>query len=134
MSGTRNLYQHLRLFMDLRKLQSLSPVPVFVSGPHLAAAPDQSGAVPEQDFNFHSFDFGHYNPEFVSWAFDHAIPASTDGLLRQVTQPFYERYLREMSRYYYITYLDVQAALPRMTEVVIPRFRQELEKFRDDTL
>ena len=128
--GTRALYHHLRLFMDLRKLQSLSPVPVFVSGPHLATAPDQSATALDGDFNFKSYDFGHYNPQFVSWAYENVIPASTDDVLRKVTQQFYDRFLREMSRYYYITYLDVQAALPRMTDEVIPRFLQDLEKFR----
>lgn len=116
--GTRTLYHHLRLFMDLGKLQSLAPVPVFVSGPHRA------------EFTFASNDFGHYNPQFVSWALENAIPAATDEVLRQVTQPFYDTFLREMSRYYYITYLDVQAALPRITAEVIPTFMKELEKFR----
>lgn len=130
-SGSRALYRHLRLFMDLTKLQSLSPVPVFLSGAHLAPAAGQSVPVLKPDFDFESYDFGRYNPQFVSWAFDNAIPASTDATLRQVTQPFYDGFLREMSRYYYLTYLDVQAALPRMNDEVIPRFLQELEKFRD---
>lgn len=128
--GTRALYHHLRLFMDLRKLQSLSPVPVFLSGPHASGSPDDSYNGQTRDFNFKSYDFGRYNPEFVSWAHDNAIPAATDESLRSLTQPFYDKFVREMSRYYYIVYLDVQAAMPRMTQEVIPRFREDLEKFR----
>lgn len=128
--GTRSLYHHLRLFMDLRKLQSLSPVPVFLSGPHAGESADDPSSGEGRDFNFKSYDFGRYNPEFVSWAHDNAIPAATDESLRSLTQPFYDKFVREMSRYYYIVYLDVQAAMPRMTQEVIPRFREDLEKFR----
>jgi hypothetical protein len=128
--GTRSLYHHLRLFMDLRKLQSLSPVPVFLAGPHAVAADEaQPGAAASGDFNFKSYDFGRYNPEFVQWAIENAIPAAHDEGLRRLTQPFYDRYLRELCRYYYITYLDVQAAGPRIEDEVIPRFEQDLEKF-----
>lgn len=129
--GLRALYDHLRLFMDLGKLQSLSPVPVFVSGPHLTAVAEPSKAAAVRDFDFRSYQFGHYNPEFIRWAYDNAIPASENEALRLLTQPFYDKFLREMSRYYYIVHLDVQAALPRMTNEVIPRFLQDLETFRD---
>jgi hypothetical protein len=127
--GTRPLYNHLRLFMDLRKLQSLSPVPVFLSGPHSGSSDDPESAR-AGDFNFKSYNFGRYNPEFVRWAYENGIPASSDESLRRITQPFYDTFLREMSRYYYIVYLDIQAAQPRMTRDVIPRFLQDVEKFR----
>lgn len=129
--GTRSLYHHLRLFMDLRKLQSLSPVPVFLSGPHAGASADDAapGSATAGDFNFKSYDFGRYNPEFVQWAIANAIPATRDEGLRRLTQPFYDRYLRELCRYYYITYLDLQAAGPRIDDEVIPRFEQDLDTF-----
>lgn len=122
--GTRSLYHHLRLFMDLRKLQSLCAGAVFLSGPHASGSADDPSSGQEGDFDFKSYDFGRYNPEFVSWAHDNAIPAATDESLRSLTQPFYDKFVREMSRYYYIVYLDVQAAMPRMTQEVsspIPR-------------
>ncbi len=130
-SGTRALYHHLRLFMDLGKLQSLSPVPVFLSGPHFAAITEAGDSTVARDFNLESYDFGHYNPEFIRWAYDNAIPAADNEGLRLVTQPFYDTVLREMSRYYYIVYLDLQAALPSMEQEVIPQFKQYLEDFRD---
>ncbi len=126
--GTRALYNHLRLFMDLSKLQSLSPVPVFLSGPHHAGSAGQSSSA-NRDFNFKSYDFGRYNPKFIQWAVDHAIPAAEDESLRRITQPFYDKFLREMSRYYYIVYLDIQAQ-PRIRKEVVPRFLRDIEKFR----
>ena len=126
--GTRALYNHLRLFMDLSKLQSLSPVPVFLSGPHATGSAGNSGPA-NRDFNFKSYDFGRYNPKFIQWAVDNAIPAAEDETLRRITQPFYDKFLREMSRYYYIVYLDIQAQ-PRIRKEVVPRFLRDIEKFR----
>jgi hypothetical protein len=128
--GTRQLYSQLRIFMDLGKLQSLSAVPVFLSGPH-PGSPRESGAVAAGDFNNQSYDFGHYNPEFVKWVYANVIPASEDQSLRQFTQPFYDKLLREISRYYDIVWIDIQAAEPLMTQEVIPHFKQDLEKCRD---
>ena len=125
--GTRAIYSRLRVIMDLDKLQSLSPVPIFLSGPHSV---DTDGTA-NFDFNFQSYDFGRYNPDFVQWAYDNAIPGASNDTIRTLTQFFYDTFLKEMSRYYYIAYLDIQAELPWMEGEVIPQFLQELEVFRD---
>lgn len=99
--GIRDLYKKLQLLMDLKKAQSLSPVPIFIKGPH------------QDDFDVYSNEFGYYNPELLAWAKGNVIPAEKDGLLRQATQPFYGHFIRDMARIYYLTYqqLEQQPAL-----------------------
>jgi hypothetical protein len=67
--GTRALYKWAtddKGLLDFAKLQSLAQVPIFTKGPH-------SG-----ELNLTAPEFGYYNPDFVRWARDHAIPASAD--------------------------------------------------------
>ena len=53
--GVRDTYNNVKILIDLKKAKSISPVPVFLSGPH------------EDDFNKDSNEFGHYNPKFLEW-------------------------------------------------------------------
>jgi hypothetical protein len=94
--GSRWLYAHLKTLMDLQKMKSLAPMPIFLSGPH------------DKDFTYRSYDFGHYNPEFVRWAVDNLIPAASDSAFRKATAPVYEKQLKEVARVYYLAYFDVE--------------------------
>lgn len=90
--GVRTLKDKLKLLMDLKKAQSLSPVPIFTEGPH------------GEDFDFQSEYFGHYNPEFLEWAKTRVVPAANNEALKFATQPFYDNYFRNMARMYFLTY------------------------------
>lgn len=94
--GVRSMYAQLKMIMSLKKVKSLSPIPVFVKGPH------------EEDYNLQSDEFGYYNPAFLAWAKTRVIPAKNNPLLRQLTQPFYNTYMRGMARSYYIALLHLQ--------------------------
>jgi energy-coupling factor transporter ATP-binding protein EcfA2 len=94
--GSRWLYAHLKTLMDLQKMKSLAPMPIFLSGPH------------DKDFTYLSYDFAHYNPEFVRWAADNLIPAASDSAFRKATAPVYEKQLKEVARVYYLAYFDVE--------------------------
>jgi hypothetical protein len=99
--GSRWLYARLKTLMDLEKMKSLAPVPIFLSGPHVS------------DFNFRSYDdFGRYNPAFVRWASDNLIPAASDPAFRKLTAPVYQKQLKEAARIYYLAYLNVEKRRP----------------------
>jgi hypothetical protein len=91
------LYDNLKAIVSLAQLRALSPYPMFASGPHGA------------DFNFESYQFGYYNLNFVRWVGDNLIPAATNPLLRQFTQPFYDRHLLHVARLYHLTSRDLAA-------------------------
>ncbi len=88
-TGIRDLAAHLEPIVNLGKIQSLTELPVFTSGPH-ADGPDLNAA-----------DFGHYNPKFVRWATETLIPAARDPAFRLASQAVYDRYLKEMTRVYW---------------------------------
>lgn len=77
-------------------LQRLSPVPVFVGGPHQDALMINEAAV--QD------DFGRYNPAFVDWFVANAIPGADDAELRAQTKPYYDANLRELADTFEVVY------------------------------
>jgi hypothetical protein len=90
--GPRSLYAHLKTLMDLGKMKSLAPVPIFLSGPH------------DKDFTFRSYEFGRYNPEFVRWAVANLIPAASNAAFRDLTAPVYQKHLKEVARVYFLTH------------------------------
>lgn len=94
--GIRNIYAKLRLQLDLPKIRSLSPVAVFLKGPH------------QENVNLTANSFGYYNPEFLNWLNGKIIPAQNNPQLRAATQPFYDAFLKDMARVYYVTYLELQ--------------------------
>jgi hypothetical protein len=95
--GVRALYDTLSKILDLNKLSVVSSVPIFVGeSPHRGS------------INYKSHvSFGLYNPAFVRWAGDNLIPAAGDGTLRALTTPFYNSFLGEMARDYYLTHADL---------------------------
>ncbi len=112
--GGREIYNQLKLLMNLSKAQVLSAMPVFVSGPH------------QQDLNLHANNFGYYNPEFVSWAKAHMIPASKSEPLRMLTQPFYDLFVQNMARVYYLTYQQLDK-LPTLLETTKVEYLNDLQ-------
>jgi len=104
--GSRWLYARLKTLMDLEKMKSLAPVPIFLSGPHVS------------DFNFRSYDdFGRYNPAFVRWASDNLIPAASDPAFRKMTAPVYQKQLKEAARIYYLAYLNIENRAAETTAI-----------------
>lgn len=94
--GSRDLYERLQILMSLKKARSLSPIPIFVKGPH------------GDDFDLDADSFGYYNPEFLAWARKNIIPAKNNAAFRVLTQPFYNAFMRDMARVYYLAYKYLQ--------------------------
>lgn len=89
---------HVWSIADHASLSDLSPVPIFVSGPH------KDGLVLDD-----AAAFGHYNPEFVTWFVDHAVPGATDEAFRAATGPIYDAYVRYLAEIYLATYEKARA-------------------------
>ncbi len=86
--GIRIFYCHVKTFLNLSVLSRMAGMPVFQSGPH-------SGDRLNLDARF---SFGRYNPEFVRWLAENAIPAAGDAAFRKRTQPLYDRFAAPLAR------------------------------------
>ena len=116
--GLENLVDQLKLLMDLPKLKTLSPVPVFLSGPHT------------NSFGSHPTDFAHYNPAFLAWAKEAAIPATENEGLRFTTQPFYDDLLRPYARMAYLSYQYLETH-PQERDSIKNSYLQVLEDVKN---
>lgn len=86
--GVRLLYCEISHSMDIRRVQELAGMTIFLpGGPH--------GYAP----NWKANTFGHYNPAFVTWAAANLVPAKSAA-----TQTVYTQYLERDARIYLITY------------------------------
>lgn len=77
---------HARTGMSWSALQEHAPVAPFLSGPHTASALDLEN----------NARFGHYDPAFVRWLGDFAIP--TDAATVKALQPIYDANIRPLAR------------------------------------
>lgn len=92
--GVRLLFCEISHYMDLSRVQQLSGMEVFLpGGPHVLGRP-----------NWRSDTFGHYNPQFVSWAADNLLPAKTEA-----TQTVYNTYMQRDARIFLIAYMTINS-------------------------
>ncbi len=88
---------HLLSFAPYKVLSELSGMDVFLKGPHT-----------NEKLNFSSKNsFGYYNPEFVKWMVDNAVPAAKDAAFRKATQWIYDKYVAELAEIFYLTYQKI---------------------------
>ncbi|GEM_PF-1030584 len=92
--GIRGFYCHAKAKLDYAALVRLAGQPAFASGPH---SQDKLNLTAK-------YEFGHYRPEFVKWLREHMVPGKQDSALRAVTQPWYDQYLRQRARSFYVVY------------------------------
>jgi hypothetical protein len=98
--------------ISYQSLQAAAGMPIFLSGPHTAS--ELSWESPNS--------FGHYNPAFVAWFVDHAVPAAADPAFRASTQPLYDRHVRALARVFLETY--------RKSQREAGCFRNEVDKYQ----
>lgn len=85
--------------VSLQTLQTMSGMPMFVSGPHTTEKGfDQSNEK----------QFGHYNPKFVDWFFNDLFMSDSSGLKLHINQQLYDDKLRDLSRIYYLSYIKLE--------------------------
>jgi hypothetical protein len=92
--GMRNFYCHAMQYIAYKRFAALVGVPVFISGPHTAAA-----LVLDSEFSF-----GRYNPEFVVRLSSILIPGDRDRVFRTATQGVYNSAIRPLARIFFVTY------------------------------
>lgn len=110
--GMRGFYCHLKSGLSFKQLQSLAPMPIFLSSPH------------QEQPNLNSrFSFGHYNPEFVKWLHDNFIPNNPSTTFLQTTKGFYNQYIRALARTYYLVHHILQAN-PDFKQTELQRYEQ----------
>lgn len=97
--GLRNFACHVADFGTYAELARASGVSVFLSGPH-----------DNQQLNLSSrTDFGRYNPRFVRFLIDHAIPAAADRGFYEETKFVWQASVAPLARVYLATYRKWQA-------------------------
>ncbi len=82
-------------------LVARAPVAPFRSGPHAVSA---SGVDLDLDADR---AFGHYDPAFVRWLADAAVPTGPAAVL---AAPVYRRHVARLARVYWLTHADLAAA------------------------
>lgn len=92
--GLRNFACHVADFGTYAELARASGTTVFLSGPH-----------DNQQLNLSSrTDFGRYNPRFVRFLIDHAIPAAADRGFYEETKFVWQASVAPLARVYLATY------------------------------
>lgn len=94
--GMRIFWCHVSEAVPFMKLAELAGVKVFVSGPHADRLVLDSAT-----------SFGHYNPAFVKWLADHAVPS--DAAAKAAIQPVYDRTMKERAAIYRSALLHLEA-------------------------
>lgn len=93
--GFRHLYCSVRNVISFQKMQSISGLNVFRSGPH------------GRELNLHDqYQFGHYDPVFLTWLAEYIVPRATadDRWFKPMTQQVYAAYLGPMAKALYRTH------------------------------
>ncbi|MBK8014438.1 MAG: hypothetical protein IPK13_24200 [Deltaproteobacteria bacterium] len=96
--GMRNLWCHLTTFLGLANIERLSG-PLWTSGPHSLAKGLQLN-------DEHSF--GHYDPKFVQWLVDHAIPDDRDADFKNKTRVIYDKHFKDLARLYLVALTHIE--------------------------
>lgn len=115
--GMRIFYCHVKNRMNYAQLRELAGIPIYLKGPHT-----------DYRLNLNArFEFGYYNPEFVSWLIKNALPAAQDPEFRRLTQTIYEQNIRLTAQTYYIVYKDLQAN-PDYLQAELAKYEKLIQK------
>lgn len=107
---------HVWSIASHESLASLSPMPIFLRGPH------EKGLVLDDERQF-----GHYNPEFVTWFTAHAIPGADDAAFKAATTTIYDAYVRFLAEIYLAAY-DKAIAEPACFAAERDAYAEHVEK------
>lgn len=86
---------HVLSLVPLSEVVRLSGARMFASGPH---ALDGSHFAYDAEATF-----GHYDPAFVRWLVDHAVPGAVDPAFRAQTQPIFDAHVAPLARIFHAT-------------------------------
>jgi len=89
--GVRTLFCRALLIYSWKSFVALSPVPIFIQGPHANGKLNLDS----------STDFGYYNPQFVTWAASALIPGASNSKIRIASQNVYDTQIKQLARIYF---------------------------------
>ena len=98
--GVRSLYCSVSRYLNIRRVEELSGMPIFLSGPHKLRP------------KWNATTFGHYNPKLVEWARDHLLPKRS-----KVVQDVYNKFAQRTARVFLIAYLRLQEKPTELAEL-----------------
>jgi hypothetical protein len=92
--GLRDLYCQIKPFVDYSKLMAISGLPIFKKGPHTNFSLNFEGG----------YEFGHYNPEFLTWIQEKVVIEPADSTFKQNIQRAYNDKIKVVARAFYQTH------------------------------
>ncbi|CCH98785.1 Peptidase C14, caspase catalytic subunit P20 [Microcystis aeruginosa PCC 9717] len=92
--GLRNLYCSIKPFAEYRQLIAISGLPIFKKGPHTNFSLNFEGG----------YEFGHYNPEFLTWIQEKVVIEPADSTFKQNIQLAYNDKIKVVARAFYQTH------------------------------
>jgi hypothetical protein len=93
--GPRALYCQIKPFVDYSKLIVISGLPIFKEGgPHTISSLNFEGG----------YEFGYYNPEFLTWIQEKVVIDPADSIFKQQIQSAYNERIRVVARAFYQTH------------------------------
>ncbi len=96
-TGIRYKYAVLKEVLSLKTLEKLTGEPVFKSGPH------------EDEMDYNSDEFGHYNVVFLERMKGFLYGAMDSKIFNRFASNYYDNELRAMVRTYYRTYKYIES-------------------------
>ena len=97
--GIRIAYRHIATFATYEMVNRMSPHPVFLSGPH-----------GDKRLNLYaSYEFGHYNPNFLKWLHNNLAEILRDRSFVKSTSILFQQYLQKTAIVYFGTYNELNS-------------------------
>jgi len=114
--GIQIAYYHIATYASYETIVRLSPVPVFLSGPHGT-----------RNLNLRArFTFGHYNPQFIRWCYGNLSEIlKHDGFVAETTELF-KSYLGKTAMTYWATY-NVLNKHPEELEALLQDYKARMD-------
>lgn len=136
MEGVRRIYCEVANVLSLQTLATLSGIEVFSAGPHVRSG---KGAKAYQ-YNLRSHQIARYNPAFVDWLNEHAVPALDNEAFRNRTSALFKGHVQEPALNFYRAYLRffnkaVRSERIRLTNELrtnLATYTAEMERARRD--
>jgi TIR domain len=129
LGGVRRIYCEVANVLSLQTLATLSGLDIFEGGPHVRVG---NGGKAYQ-YNLRSHEIGRYNPAFVAWLRDFAVPAMHNDAFRGNTVALFERHVREPALNHYRAYLMLFNRARRDDRVrLTDDFREQLAGYTDE--
>ncbi|MCZ8363706.1 MAG: ATP-binding protein [Microcystis sp. LE19-251.1A] len=118
--GLRDLYCQIKPFVDYSKLMAISGLPIFKKGPHTNFSLNFEGG----------YEFGHYNPEFLTWIQEKVVIEPADSTFKQNIQRAYNDKIKVVARAFYQTHKILFATREGSDEfkTIKSKYQDKIEK------